>query len=92
MGKVKKLDMMLTTIDNPFDPFTQFQDWYTFDCGKRYGTYNYLDRIVTITKDMNQEQIDQAYNEAMKEIVAFNPELYKLVTKEVEYEKDELFV
>ena len=92
MAKVKKLETMLTTIDNPFDPFTQFQDWYTYDCSKRYYTCNYLDRIVITTKQMNQEQIDQAYEKGMKEIVAFNPLFYKLVSKEVEQEKEELFV
>lgn len=93
MSKITKEEMMLTTIDNPFDPFTQFQDWYTFDCGKQYYTYNYLDRVVTITKQMTKKEVDEAYNKGMKEIVFYNPELYKLVTKQVEIdETNDLFV
>ena len=31
----------LTTIDNPFDPFERFSDWFLFDVGKGYniGTF-----------------------------------------------------
>ena len=28
-------DYMLTTKDNPFDPYTQWQQWYGFDTSKR---------------------------------------------------------
>lgn len=92
MSKIVKEEIMLTTIDNPFDPFTQFQDWYTFDCGKRYDTYNYLDRVVNVTKDMTKKEVDEAYNQGMKDIVFYNPELYRLVSKEVEVdETNDLF-
>ena len=93
MSKIVKEEIMLTTIDNPFDPFTQFQDWYTFDCGKRYDTYNYLDRVVNVTKDMTKKEVDEAYNQGMKDIVFYNPELYRIVSKEVEVdETNDLFV
>jgi len=93
MSKIVKEEIMLTTIDNPFDPFTQFQDWYTFDCGKRYDTYNYLDRVVNITKDMTKKEVDEAYDQGMKDIVFYNPELYRIVSKEVEVdETNDLFV
>ena len=92
MATITKKESMLTTIDNPFDPFTQFQDWYTFDCEKGYYSYNYLDRIVIITNNMNQQQIDQAYEKGMKDIVAFNPSLYKIVSKDVEQIKEEIFI
>ena len=93
MSKILKEEIMLTTIDNPFDPFTQFQDWYTFDCGKRYDTYNYLDRVVNVTKDMTKKEVDEAYNQGMKDIVFYNPELYRIVSKEVEVdETNDLFV
>ena len=93
MSKIVKEEIMLTTIDNPFDPFTQFQAWYTFDCGKRYDTYNYLDRVVNITKDMTKKEVDEAYDQGMKDIVFYNPELYRIVSKEVEVdETNDLFV
>ena len=36
---------MITTIDNPYNPFTQFDEWYAFDEGKGYCTSGYLARI-----------------------------------------------
>ena len=27
----------LTTFDNPFDPFEQFNSWFMFDCEKGYN-------------------------------------------------------
>lgn len=92
MTKVKN-EMMITTVDNPFDPFTEFQDWYNYDCLKQYFTYNYLDRIVNITKEMSKKEVDEAYDLGMKQIVSYNPELYKLVFKEVQVdETNDLFV
>lgn len=32
------IEVMLTTEDNPFDPFTQYDEWYAFDYEKGYHT------------------------------------------------------
>ena len=37
--------VMLTTIDNPFDPFEQFDSWFLFDGEKGYNSCDYLGRI-----------------------------------------------
>ena len=31
-------DTFLTTTDNPYNPFTQFDQWYTYDYDKGYMT------------------------------------------------------
>ena len=36
---------MLTTEDNPFNPFTQWDDWYFYDLSKGYNTCERLARI-----------------------------------------------
>ena len=36
---------MITTIDNPFNPFTQYDEWLAFDEQMGYYTNNYLARI-----------------------------------------------
>ena len=41
-----KAQCMLTTIDNPYNPFTQFSKWFMFDTEKGYNSCGYLDRIV----------------------------------------------
>jgi len=41
-------EAMLTTIDNPFNPFTQFDEWKDFDETQGYYTCPYLARIANV--------------------------------------------
>jgi hypothetical protein len=76
---------MLTTTDNPFDPFTQFDDWYAFDEDKGYHTTAYLARIVRTSDELSQEDEDMAIESAIDEIVDMNVlGIYKKVTRDVE--------
>ena len=36
---------MLTTNDNPFDPYDQFDSWFMFDVDKGYNSCGLLDRV-----------------------------------------------
>ena len=65
-------EYMLTTIDNPFNPFTNFDDWYAFDTSKGYNTCAYLDRICNSPENFTEEEENQAINEAIDEIVKMN--------------------
>lgn len=65
-------DSMLTTIDNPFNPFTQFDEWLAFDTQKGYYTCEYLARICRSTSELGEEEEALAIEEAMDEIVALN--------------------
>ena len=38
-------DVMLTTVDNPYSPFTQFDDWYSYDVLKGHNTCSLLARM-----------------------------------------------
>lgn len=64
---------MLTTTDNPFDPFTQWDDWYLYDFTCGYRTCEYLDRIACTSSDFSDEKNDKELERAMDEIVALNP-------------------
>ena len=65
-------EMMLTTIDNPFDPFTQWNEWKRFDEDMKYYTLSYLARIVKTSDDLSDTYNDQAIDDAINEIVSFN--------------------
>ena len=71
---------LVTTIDNPFNPFTQFDDWYRFDNDHGYHTCEYLARIAKTSIDLDDEAYANAVNEAVDEIVRLNINgLYKKV-------------
>lgn len=75
-------DCMLTTFDNPYDPFDQFSLWLMFDKEKGYNSCEYLARIVNLTEDMSEKEIDEETERAIDEIIAFDPlNIYKKVTK-----------
>ena len=49
---------MITTIDNPYNPFTNFDEWYEYDESKGYCTSGYLSRIVRTSDDLTSNQQD----------------------------------
>lgn len=75
---------MLTTFDNPFDPFEQFTDWFMFDVEKGYNTCSYLARIAKLTDDMSDQEVNDEIERAIDEIIQYDfMNIYKKVTKAV---------
>ena len=63
---------MLTTIDNPFNPFTQFDDWFQFDTENRHYTTQFLAKIARVSSDMSDSDYEKEMERAIDEIVKFN--------------------
>lgn len=77
------IESMLTTIDNPYDPFTEFNLWYSYDASLGYHTPSYLARIVVTSDDLSVADQDQANEDAIDEIIQENINgMYKKVTRE----------
>jgi hypothetical protein len=73
----------ITTVDNTFDPFTQFDEWYRFDRDMGYGTCAYLARITRTSDELSSADQDLALEYAIDEIIKEDVlGLYKKVTKE----------
>jgi hypothetical protein len=73
--------VMLTTVDNPFDPITQFDDWYEYDESKGYCTSGYVARIAKTSDDLSKNDQDLAIQAAIDEIISMNPDgFYKKIT------------
>ena len=53
-------DHMLTTVDNPYDPFTQYDDWYTWDERNGYHTTGLLARVVITSHELSEADQDLA--------------------------------
>ena len=76
-------EVMLTTIDNPYNPFEQFDLWLLFDKEKGYNTCEYLARIVNLTNDMSEKEIEVATDRAIDDIIVNDPfGIYKKATSE----------
>lgn len=72
----------LTTIDNPFNPFTQFDDWFLFDTEKGYNSCSRLDRITKISDDMSEVEVNEEIERAIDEIIKYDfLNIYKKVKK-----------
>ena len=66
------VEHMLTTIDNPYDPFTQFDEWYEFDVAAGYNTTSFLARIVKTSTELSEADQSLAIEDAIDEIVREN--------------------
>lgn len=70
--KAEIKDLMLSTSDNPFNPFTDFKEWYQFDVSNGYNTCAYLARIIEDTESLDDREVALAENEAIEEAMLFN--------------------
>ena len=60
---------MLTTIDNPFDPFNDFKAWYSYDCEKGHNTSARLARIINVNPEMTQKEVEEEMDRAIDFII-----------------------
>ena len=65
---------LLTTIDNPFNPFDDFASWYKFDCEKEHFTCSRIARLADIDDEMTQREVEDELERVMNFIVRYDPE------------------
>lgn len=81
---------MLTTFDNPYNPFDQFTAWFLYDQEKGYNTCSYLARIAKIDNEMTQAEVDAETNRAIDEIIKYDfLNIYKKVWRNGEHPADD---
>ena len=87
---LKETDILLTTKDNPYNPFTEYDDWKYFDeRTKQYNTEAYIAREVgLLDPDISDEELAHERMNAFIEIIRLNDELgmdiYTLISREGE--------
>lgn len=75
-----KRHVALTTIDNPWNPFTHFVEWYAFDEAAGYNTPALLARVARTSDEMSDADQDLAIEDAINEIIWMNDNgLYKRI-------------
>lgn len=72
LSDTKYKDSMLTTLDNPFNPFVDFDAWNQYDTSRGYNTTAYLARITKSSDDLSDEDESLAISHAIAEILEFN--------------------
>ena len=74
---------MLTTVDNPFSPFDDYDAWFAFDTALGYGTASFLGRIAFVSDELSEADQALAVDQAIDEIVMENVTgMFRKVTKE----------
>ena len=85
-------EVMLTTFDNPYDPFDEFVPWWMYDIEKGYNTCSLLARIARYSEEFSTVE-DKIETERAIEAIIDNDflNIYKKVVRETEEdeEKDE---
>lgn len=80
---------LITTTDNPFNPFTQYERWAAYDekeCG--YYTMSYLARIAALSPDLSETEMNQAIEDACDEVCEMDLRVISPLTgEEVGYVK-----
>lgn len=63
---------MLTTFDNPYNPFTQFDKWFMFDTEKGYDSCGYVGRIAHGSDELSDEENVDEIERAIDEIIKYD--------------------
>lgn len=67
-------ECMLTTIDNPFNPFKQFNEWLAYDRSAKHFTCEYLDRIANTSTELSDLDYQLEVEDAIDRILKFDPD------------------
>lgn len=77
-------NVALTTFDNPYNPFTQFQKWFLFDTEKGHNSCAYLARIARTSDELTEEENDKEIERAIDEIIRYDfMNKYKKIYKNI---------
>ena len=76
---------MLTTIDNPFNPFDDFTSWFMYDVEKGYNSCSYVARIAKTSEQFTEKENNEEIERAIDEIIEHDfMNIYIKVTREGE--------
>ena len=72
----------LTTFDNPYDPFTDFDNWFLYDVERGYNSCGLLARISKTSPELSDEENQEEIERAIDEIIVNDfSNVYKKVVK-----------
>lgn len=71
-GVAMSQSYMLTTKDNPYNPFVDYDAWYAFDVRQGYNTCAFIARIIRDSDSLTDEENEIEYNRAMNDIISYD--------------------
>jgi hypothetical protein len=74
-------ETMLTTYDNPLNPFTEFEAWWKHDLILGHDCCGLLARTSNVSDVASDLVNEQSIDEAMDYICQMDPTIYRKVTK-----------
>ncbi len=84
---------MLTTVDNPYNPFTDWDEWYAFDASNGYHTPGLIARLTIDSDELSEADQTLSVQTAIGEIARENVlGIYRLVTEDSFIPGSPLFV
>lgn len=63
---------MLSTFDNPYDPFKQFTEWFLFDTEKGYDSCSYLARLTRTSDGLSDVENDEEIERVIDDIIKYD--------------------
>lgn len=75
----KQKEVFITTNDNPYDYFKQFDEWLAFDRQMGHYTLEYLGRLVRLSPDLSYEDEQIEIEDAIDRIIEWNGDMYKKI-------------
>ena len=74
-------DYMLTTYDNPYNPFTDFETWFKTDVLLGHNSCQLLNEIANVNSIQDNYYNEKDVEDAIDYIISKFPMIYRKVTK-----------
>jgi hypothetical protein len=65
-------EFMLTTVDNPYNPYDDITSWFMFDVEKGYYSCSLLARVAQFEDNMSSTEVDEEISRAIEEIIFYD--------------------
>lgn len=84
-------EVAISTFDNPYNPFDNFDEWFRYDTDKGYGSCQVLAALTETFEGMTDKEFNEEMERGINELLLADPvNLYIKVVRESDDFEDEL--
>ena len=81
-------DYMVTTMDNPWNPFTHYHEWLSFDTSHGYNTDQWVYILSKTSSDLLKDEMEEQIDAGAESLLALDP--FGIHVKVYDYDADSL--